>query len=149
MDGFEVTRRQVLVGSAGVGFLGACAACGLGGCASAEKKAAVVTTGVVNIGRAEQYPAGTVNESLMERYGIVVTNDSGTALALRPKCTHKGCMVKWAEAELQFECPCHGSRFDLLGQVTRGPAKKALAGVAAVRQGDGTLTVDLDKVYGG
>lgn len=63
--------------------------------------------------------------------------------ALKAECTHLGCLVN-PEAggigPLAFECPCHGSRYDAAGSVTRGPAPRAL-GLAKVeaREEDGVL----------
>lgn len=146
----DVTRREVLgrtvAGAAAIAVVsGGCGA--LGGCQVEKKKEAMVMTGVVNIGPASNYPAGTANTALVAKYGIVVVNDSGTPLAIRPKCTHMGCIAKWDAADFEFECPCHGSRFDLLGMPVKGPAKRALPAVVPERQPNGTLTVDLDKLY--
>ena len=145
----EVLERTALAGAAVVATCGACAAisAGLGGCSMGEKKESAITAGVINIGAPGQYPAGTVSDAYLAQYGILITNDSGTPLAIRPKCTHQGCTVKWHPDHFEFECPCHGSKFDLLGEVVHGPAKKPLAGLAAVHQPNGTLTVDLDQLY--
>ena len=37
-------------------------------------------------------------------------------------CTHLGCTFPWNGNENQFQCPCHGSRYDPDGRVVRGPA---------------------------
>jgi glycine/D-amino acid oxidase-like deaminating enzyme/nitrite reductase/ring-hydroxylating ferredoxin subunit len=37
-------------------------------------------------------------------------------------CTHMDCIVNWNEAELSWDCPCHGSRFNYDGTVLEGPA---------------------------
>jgi len=46
--------------------------------------------------------------------------------ALDDRCTHLGCRQKWNPARQLFECPCHGSEFDIEGNVKRGPATRSL-----------------------
>ena len=45
------------------------------------------------------------------------------------ECTHMGCELSWNTAELSWDCPCHGSRFDYDGSVIQGPATKDLEAV--------------------
>lgn len=49
---------------------------------------------------------------------------------LSAKCPHLGCVVHWNSAEQSWDCPCHGSRFDVQGKVLNGPAATALSVVA-------------------
>ncbi len=47
--------------------------------------------------------------------------------AVSPTCTHLGCEVRFNPAEASWDCPCHGSRFDVDGKVLEGPAVHPLA----------------------
>ncbi|MDQ3631690.1 MAG: FAD-dependent oxidoreductase [Actinomycetota bacterium] len=53
----------------------------------------------------------------------------GSLHAVSPRCTHLGCEVRFNPAERSWDCPCHGSRYDVDGQVLEGPAVKPLARV--------------------
>lgn len=145
----QMTRREViktgLVATAGVALSSTL----LAGCAEEmiREKPAKLISGKVNIGPARQYPAGTVSLAFMEAHGIAIANDSDTVIAIRPVCTHAGCAAPWQEEKNKFVCPCHKSTFNLLGLVLTGPARKPLPEVVATKNEDGTLTVDLDKLY--
>lgn len=47
--------------------------------------------------------------------------------ALSKVCTHQGCTVDYNVSQNQMTCPCHGSHFDISGNVTMGPAASPLA----------------------
>ncbi len=58
---------------------------------------------------------------------IAAHRDRGGKLhLLHATCTHMGCIVHWNAAERSWDCPCHGSRFDIHGDVLQGPAMAAL-----------------------
>jgi Rieske Fe-S protein len=53
-------------------------------------------------------------------------DDSGNLHALNPVCTHAKCVVDWNRAEKTWDCPCHGARYSIEGEVLTGPAVKGL-----------------------
>lgn len=49
-------------------------------------------------------------------------DSSGRLHILSATCTHMGCHVHWNSLETSWDCPCHGSRYDIDGRVLNGPA---------------------------
>jgi cytochrome b6-f complex iron-sulfur subunit len=47
-------------------------------------------------------------------------------LAIYKVCTHLGCLYEWVPMTNRFECPCHGSKFQLSGDYISGPARRSL-----------------------
>jgi Rieske Fe-S protein len=52
----------------------------------------------------------------------VYRDRNGDLHKLDAHCTHLGCIVHWNSTEREWDCPCHGSRFDRYGRVLNGPA---------------------------
>jgi Rieske Fe-S protein len=46
-----------------------------------------------------------------------------------------GCEVTFNTAERTWDCPCHGSRFDIDGRVLEGPAVKDLESRSSTKVG--------------
>jgi glycine/D-amino acid oxidase-like deaminating enzyme/nitrite reductase/ring-hydroxylating ferredoxin subunit len=59
----------------------------------------------------------------------VYRGEDGRVHALSAVCTHLGCRVRWNPAERSWDCPCHGGRFDVDGNVLNGPPTKGLVAV--------------------
>ncbi len=47
-------------------------------------------------------------------------------MAIYKVCTHLGCLYEWVDLTNRFECPCHGSKFQLWGEYIAGPARRSL-----------------------
>lgn len=54
-------------------------------------------------------------------------------------CPHLGCTVE--AKPTGFACPCHGSRFNEDGTVTKGPANSSLQSLRVEQTADGNLIV--------
>lgn len=53
-------------------------------------------------------------------------DENGDIHAVSPVCPHAKCSVGWNNAEKSWDCPCHGSRFSVNGEVLTGPARIGL-----------------------
>lgn len=85
-----------------------------------ENSALVVTAGAV-----DSFVPNSVTTFVRGKFYLARLEDGGF-LALSRTCTHLGCSVPWVEKEMKFACPCHGSAFDITGQVIAAPAPRAL-----------------------
>ena len=57
---------------------------------------------------------------------MYVVNADDYIFALSQKCPHLGCHVPYCESSGRFECPCHGSIYDLAGEYIAGPAPRGM-----------------------
>lgn len=73
-------------------------------------------------------------------------DSAGRIHAVSAACTHMGCLVGWNENDRGWDCPCHGSRFALDGQVIHGPAVRPLEPVAVGE--DSGQAVGVEEVAG-
>lgn len=94
--------------------------------------AAVPGTGVIEIAAARAY----------------LTKAGDEVVALSWKCPHLGCRVPWCDSAEEFECPCHGSIFNRVGEYREGPAPRGMDRFA-VTTVDGVLAIDPSTVITG
>jgi glycine/D-amino acid oxidase-like deaminating enzyme/nitrite reductase/ring-hydroxylating ferredoxin subunit len=52
----------------------------------------------------------------------VARDEEGELHVTSAVCTHMKCIVRWNDGEQSWDCPCHGSRFSIDGEVLDGPA---------------------------
>lgn len=76
-----------------------------------------------------------LNEIKNNSGGIIDINGSkigiykdinGKIFAVKPMCTHLGCLLSWNDLDKTWDCPCHGSRFNYDGKNLYDPAFKNL-----------------------
>ncbi len=68
--------------------------------------------------------------------------------AIYQKCPHLGCRVPECGSSQYFECPCHGSFYNQVGEKRGGPAPRGMDFFAMSVDG-GVLTVDTGNIVGG
>lgn len=76
--------------------------------------------GVIKLAPPEAYGDQTV--TYVQAGRLYITRVNQELFAITQKCPHLGCRVPYCEASGRFECPCHGSVFNLAGEWMSGPA---------------------------
>jgi len=99
--------------------------------------------GMVEAGPVAEFTPSSVTAFPGGRFYLVRLQDGGF-LALSSTCTHLECTVPWSEKDRTFPCPCHGSVFDMTGQVLSPPAPRALDLFPVAIEG-GVVRVDTRK----
>ena len=69
--------------------------------------------------------SGSIIEINHQKVGIYKDNEN-KIYAVKPICTHLGCLLSWNDVDKTWDCPCHGSRFDYTGKNIYDPAFKNL-----------------------
>ena len=104
-----------------------------------------------------EYPNGAVekaraaysaNELTGMESGLALGLDGGV-IALYQKCPHLGCRVPECGTSQWFECPCHGSQYNQVGEKRGGPAPRGMDRFAMSIGADGSLTVDTGTIIQG
>ncbi len=95
--------------------------------------------GKVNLGEVKGLEDGTATYFPEGR--LYAVKAKGDLFALSQKCPHLGCTVPFCETSGRFECPCHGSIFDIGGEWIEGPAPRGMDRYQLVVKG-GTAVAD-------
>jgi len=95
---------------------------------------------IITAGSVERFTRETVTAIPSGQFYLACLAD-GSFLALSRTCTHLGCSVPWDEEKNRFVCPCHGSTFNMTGEVLTAPASRPLD-TYPVRIENGIVKVD-------
>jgi len=79
---------------------------------------------------------------------VAVGRDQGGIYAFSLICTHQGCDISngGVVTPSEIRCPCHGSQFDIRGNVVAAPATRPLPHLAVTADMQGNLTVHRGQV---
>jgi cytochrome b6-f complex iron-sulfur subunit len=87
------------------------------------------------------YPKAALAKAKTVYEGSVLGGMEKGIVALYQKCVHLGCRVPWCATSQWFECPCHGSQYNQVGEKKGGPAPRGLDRFAMAVEG-GNFVVD-------
>ncbi len=75
----------------------------------------------------QPYPKADVKKAAgIPQYQKVIPLMEQGMVALYQKCPHLGCRVPWCQQSQWFECPCHGSKYNRVGEKRGGPAPRGM-----------------------
>ncbi len=130
-----ISRRQFLILTAGLAA----------GCKAVDKDGFTASKDrTINAGPASNFAADGVYSNFRDE-GFFVIRKGEKLFALSAICTHRKCKLT-AEADRSFYCKCHGSTFDPGGKVTKGPARRDLPTLPAVKNESGELLVTVSTI---
>ena len=97
----------------------------------------------------QAYPKeGVAQAKGVAAYAAVVDGYDQGFVALYQKCPHLGCRVPWCQTSQWFECPCHGSQYNRVGEKKGGPAPRGMDRFVVSVDG-GAVVVDTGTVIPG
>jgi cytochrome b6-f complex iron-sulfur subunit len=104
--------------------------------------------GTLVLGKPSNYPPESATYVPDGR--LFVANTGTRIFALSQRCPHLGCRVPFCDSSGRFECPCHGSKYDLGGEWIEGPAPRGMDRYQlTVDSSTGVLVADTSKVITG
>lgn len=99
-------------------------------------------SGRFKAGCLDEYPVNKVSTRWTKDQGVWIVRTDRGIYAFLALCRHLGCIPVWVEEEWLFKCPCHGSNYNLEGDVIGGPAPRPLWRLGLSLAPDGQLIVD-------
>ena len=97
-----------------------------------------------------QYPIDAVPKAkAVPAYRPVLAGMENGLVALYQKCPHLGCRVPQCVSSQWFECPCHGSQYNRVGEKKGGPAPRGMDRFVLEVSNAGDVVIDTSTVFPG
>ena len=96
-----------------------------------------------------EYPTGSIEKAKNIYSSAELKGMEAGVIALYQKCPHLGCRVPSCATSQWFECPCHGSQYNQVGEKRGGPAPRGMDRFTMEVTPDGFLLVDTGSVIPG
>ncbi|MFP5326828.1 MAG: ubiquinol-cytochrome c reductase iron-sulfur subunit [Acidimicrobiia bacterium] len=94
------------------------------------------------------YPGSALDKARATYDASIVAGMERGIVALYQKCPHLGCRVPQCLTSQWFECPCHGSQYNRVGEKKGGPAPRGMDRFPVTFAGD-QVTVDTGVIVQG
>ena len=88
------------------------------------------------------YPPDSIPKAKRAYQSTLIPGMSAGIVALYQKCPHLGCRVPQCVSSQWFECPCHGSQYNRVGEKKGGPAPRGMDRFIVSVSGSGDVTID-------
>jgi len=85
----------------------------------------------------------------VKEYKPLLDGMSQGLVAMYQKCPHLGCRVPQCTSSQWFECPCHGSQYNRVGEKKGGPAPRGMDHFALTIGASGDVVIDTSTVFTG
>jgi cytochrome b6-f complex iron-sulfur subunit len=96
-----------------------------------------------------EYPTDAIPKAEAIYSDLILTGMRSGIVALYQKCPHLGCRVPNCVSSQWFECPCHGSQYNRVGEKKAGPAPRGMDRFPVTIGANGDVTVDTGIVVAG
>jgi cytochrome b6-f complex iron-sulfur subunit len=96
-----------------------------------------------------EYPADALPAARAVYQDNIVAGMEQGIVALYQKCPHLGCRVPSCPTSQWFECPCHGSQYNQVGEKKAGPAPRGMDRFPVTVAPNGDVTVDTGALVAG
>ena len=97
-----------------------------------------------------EYPKEALSKAKVvysNQASVLVGMEDGL-IALYQKCPHLGCRVPTCASSQWFECPCHGSQYNRVGEKKGGPAPRGMDRFG-VSTSNGVFVIDTGTIFNG
>ena len=97
-----------------------------------------------------EYPKEAISKAEVAygKQGSVLVGMNAGVVALYQKCPHLCCRVPNCPSSQWFECPCHGSQYNRVGEKKGGPAPRGMDHFG-VSINNGIMVIDTGAIFGG
>jgi cytochrome b6-f complex iron-sulfur subunit len=85
----------------------------------------------------------------VKEYAPLISGMEEGIVAMYQKCPHLGCRVPQCPSSQWFECPCHGSQYNRVGEKKAGPAPRGMDHFALSVGPSGDVVIDTSTVFTG